>query len=148
MSTRLIRPSNIRVRAPRLPLDLRVESKTIGTDAAYDLNTVDVSRSGLLLSWNRKVRVPFNVNTILEMKIDPGCSHLDESVSCLGKVVRREGENGETQFGIQIVQIDNTDLNVWEGCLNQLESKFGFEFSNKVPTNAEEKIKKKRHSTN
>ena len=37
-------------------------------------------------------------------------------------------------FDIQIVQIDNGDLNAWEGCLVELEEKFGIELSNKIMT--------------
>src|SRR5690606_15066634 len=88
--SQLIRPSKSRVRAVRVPIDLQVESKTIGTDANYKLSTVDVSRSGLLLSWDKDFRIPFNVNTILEMTIDPDSKCLGGPVSCLGKVVRRE----------------------------------------------------------
>lgn len=134
---RLVRPANLRVRAPRVPIDLVVESKTIGTPFAYALATEDVSRSGLLLVWDRDIKVPFNVNTLLELKIDPKGSCLDRPVSCLGKVVRREtGSHGDKTYsarlGIQIVQIDNGDLASWEGCLSQLERRFGIEPSNKI----------------
>jgi len=127
-SSRIVRANNLRVRAPRVPIDLQVESRTIGTSAAYQLYTEDISRSGLLLVWNREVKMPFNVNTLLELTIDPKGSCLDRPVSCLGKVVRRDIDNGIekiTRLGIQIVQIDNTDLNAWEGCLTQLEKRFG-----------------------
>lgn len=139
---RYVRPNKQRVRAPRVPLDLEVESRTIGTHASYCLYTEDISRSGLLLVWDRDVKVPFNINTLLELTIDPGSNCLDRPVSCLGKVVRREPEAVDGQLsglgahsarlGVQIVQIDNTDLEAWEGCLAQLERKFGVETSNKI----------------
>jgi hypothetical protein len=133
---RLIRPTVTRVRAPRVFVDLEVESRTIGTQAAYKMSTLDVSRSGLLLSWERDSKMPFNVNTIIEMTIDPGATWLQTPVACLGKVVRREQHGAEgqmsTQLGIQIVQIDNTDLSTWEGCLSELERKLGLETSNKL----------------
>jgi hypothetical protein len=136
-SSRLVRPSAVRVRAPRVPIDLEVESRTIGTTAAYSFATEDISRSGLLLVWERDARMPFIVNTLLEMTIDPKGSCLSNPVTCLGKVVRREGNAAEGQgnsarLGVQIVQIDNSDLVAWESCISELERRFGVEFSNKV----------------
>jgi hypothetical protein len=135
-ATRLVRPSKLRVRAPRVPIDLEVESRTIGTSAAYRFQTEDISRSGLLLVWDREVRMPFIVNTLLEMTIDPTGTCLQKPVTCLGKVVRRDGtdesNSHSARLGIQIVQIDNTDLTTWEGCLSELEKRFGIELSNRV----------------
>ncbi len=137
LNARLVRPSSMRVRAPRVPVDLMVESRTIGTNASYKFTTIDISRSGLLLSWQRDTKMPFIVNTLLELTIDPKGDCLDKPVACLGKVVRREAndedDTGKTMtLGIQIVQIDNTDLAQWEGCLSQLERQFGIELSNKI----------------
>lgn len=139
MVSRPVRPSNMRVRAPRVPMDLTVESRTIGTNAAYQFSTEDISRSGLLLVWDRDSKMPFNVNTLLEITIDPKGACLDKPVSCLGKVVRRDAEKEAdgsmaTRLGVQIVQIDNSDLQAWEGCLNELERRFGIETSNKIVT--------------
>lgn len=135
-SVRLVRPTKLRSRAPRVPVDLEVESRTIGSHASYNLYTHDISRSGLLLVWDRDVKMPFIVNTLIEMVIDPGSNCLDKPVTCLGKVVRRDADGPEDKFharlGVQIVQIDNTDLLAWEGCLAQLERKYGIETSNKV----------------
>lgn len=137
---RLVRPNKLRVRAPRVPIDLKVDSKTIGTSAAYQFYTEDVSRSGLLLVWDRDTAMPFNVNTLLEMTIDPLGTYLGKPLTCLGKVVRRDiekGDNGSpqsstTRLGVQIVQIDKTDLSAWEGCLTQLEKQFGVELVGKI----------------
>lgn len=135
---RLIRPSKLRVRAPRVPIPLAVESKTIGTSAAYKLQTEDISRSGLLLVWDREVvKMPFIVNTLLEMTIDPDGACLGHPVTCLGKVVRRDPRSDDVndqsaRLGIQIVQMDNIDLNTWEVCLSELERRFGIEISNRV----------------
>ena len=86
--------------------------------------------------------MPFIVNTLLEITIDPKGNCLDKPVSCLGKVVRRDhdevdGKDGGSEMsalrlGIQIVQIDNSDLAQWEGCLTQLERHLGIEVSNKI----------------
>ena len=130
LSNRLIRSKSMRVRAPRVPFDLEVESRTIGSPSAYRLSTLDISRSGLLLAWNRRGNVPFVVNTILEMTIDPKGRCFGGPVTCLGKVVRRESRcREETKLGIQIVQIDNLELRNWEGYLTNLEKKFGIEMS-------------------
>jgi hypothetical protein len=135
---RLVRPSKLRVRAPRVPIDLKVNSKTIGTNASYQFYTEDISRSGLLLVWDRGTFMPFNVNTLLEMTIDPGGNYLGKPLTCLGKVVRREIDKGDvettpgsTRLGVQIVQIDKSDLNAWEGCLAQLERNFGIDLTGK-----------------
>jgi hypothetical protein len=133
---RLVRPNKLRVRAPRVPFDLKVDSKTIGTAFSYQLYTEDISRSGLLLVWDRDSVMPFNINTILELTIDPKGDYLGKPLSCLGKVVRRDIEaeseqNGPlaTRLGVQIVQIDKSDLNAWENCLSQLERRCGIDLS-------------------
>lgn len=129
---RVSRTNKLLVRAPRVPLDLQVQSRTIGTNVAYSLSTEDVSRSGLLLVWQHGETMPFIVNTLLELTIDPHGSCLEKPVSCLGKVVRREQESAKegdpsTKLGIQIVQIDKGDQTVWEGCLGELERRFGID---------------------
>lgn len=133
---RLVRPNKLAVRAPRVPIDLVVESKTLGTSAAYSMATEDVSRSGLLLIWERDSKMPFIVNTLIEMTIDPTGSCLSKPVQCLGKVVRRDSEGDGAghfaRFGVQIVQIDPSDQQNWESCLNELESKFGITMSDKA----------------
>jgi hypothetical protein len=134
---RLVRPNKLAVRAPRVAIDLVVESKTLGTSAAYSMSTEDVSRSGLLLVWERESKMPFIVNTLIEMTIDPTGSCLSKPVTCLGKVVRRDAQDGSgqtTRFGIQIVQMDPGDIQNWEGCLSELEKKFGFDSSVETET--------------
>lgn len=140
----VIRSGTVRVRAPRVPVGLQVMSKTIGTDAAYSLSTVDVSRSGMLLNWQRRQRVPFIVNTILELTIDPQGQILGDPLTCLGKVVRRDraataeaGEvEGAIELAIQIVQIDPQDLDQWESCLTELERKYNIELSKRIYNNS------------
>jgi hypothetical protein len=123
------RTSDARARAPRyeIPNELLVASKTIGTSVAYTLHTENISRSGMLLIWNHKAPVPFIENTILELTIDPSTMVLSAPVSCLGKVVRKivtnEAGEPETQFGVRIVQIDGTDLDKWETCIDDLAKK-------------------------
>jgi hypothetical protein len=115
-----------RVRAPRFKLEqeLVVTSKTIGTDVSFRLNTENVSRSGMLLRWGQTRPIPFIENTIIEMTIDPKGELLHRPVICLGKIVRKRGTyaQGDLEFGIAIIQIDNADLDVWESCLEELSS--------------------------
>ena len=131
-----IRPTKLRARAPRVPMGVEVESRTIGSFTSYHLYTQDVSRSGLLLVWDRESQMPFNVNTLIEMVIDPGGDCLEKPLTCLGKVVRRDPDAPDSKhrarLGVQIVQIDHGDLAAWEGCVSQLERKLGMGLSNKV----------------
>ncbi len=129
LANRAARGTDSRARAPRFEVTdaVQVQSRTIGTDVSYSLSTKNVSRSGLLLTWEQNSRVPFIENTIIEMTIDPNCQLLHEPVHCLGKVVRRVqrpmmgGNAANTaEFGVRIVQIDNRDLDVWESCIDEL----------------------------
>lgn len=123
-----VRPVETRIRAPRMEVDqaLVVDSKTLGTTISYRLTTMNVSKSGLLLQWTNESHVPFIVNTLIELTIDPGRRWLPQPVPCLGKVVRREEVGVEgARFGVRIVQIDNADLEAWEGCIKALEKEAG-----------------------
>ena len=119
---RVVHPGEARVRAPRVALEesIVVESKTLGTNVSYRLTTHNVSKSGLLLHWSNDSRLPFIINTLIEMTIDPGAVVLKQPVNCLGKIVRKEG-SVPTEFGVRIVQIDNSDLEAWESCVSVLE---------------------------
>lgn len=117
-------------RCARVPAEVIISSRTIGTDASYVLATLDVSSSGILCSFDRHGKMPFIVNTILEVTIDPGRSMLDVPLNCLAKVVRRENDPAERnhasgRLGIQILQMDQADSTLWETCVAVLEKKFG-----------------------
>lgn len=117
-------------RCARIPAEVTVSSRTIGTDASYTLATLDVSASGLLCSFDRHGKLPFIVNTILEVTIDPGANILDAPLQCLAKVVRRENDPSERnhasgRLGIQILQMDQNDSTLWESCVAALEKRFG-----------------------
>jgi hypothetical protein len=143
------RMADAKSRAPRYEVgkELVVSSKTIGTSVAYNLNTENISRSGMLLTWEHNSPVPFIENTILELTIDPQTNVLDTPVSCLGKVVRKiqRSETGEPQiqFGVRIVQIDGTDLDKWESCIDDL-AKRSVPVSAQNPMLEEPGAKKKR----
>ncbi len=123
--SRPIRPLESKVRAKRLGefAALHVESKTLGARLAYTLPTDNISRSGILLDRGNYPRIPFAVNTLLEMVIDPTSSFFEKPIACVGKVVRTvERDQLKSQFGVQIVQIDGKDLALWEAVLAKLES--------------------------
>lgn len=125
---RVVRPDRL-VRARRLDVlkGVVVESKTIGTSMSYPMETENLSRTGLLLNVarNSKLKVPFRVNTIIEMTVDPDTALFERPISCLGKVVRLADEDGAEgpSYGVHIVQIDGRDLDVWERCVGALEEK-------------------------
>ena len=130
--SRISRASDTRLRAPRFAADsenLIVESKTIGTDISYRMTTENFSRSGMLLEWQHRSQMPFIVNTIIEMTIDPRGTVLGAPVACLGKVVRRKDTGDRTvgydgaQIGVQIIQMETDDLTMWEKCLALIEKK-------------------------
>jgi len=126
-----IGPVKSRVRAARYKPEnsLVVSSKTIGTNLVFDLTTQNVSRSGMLLSWENGTPIPFIESTILELTIDPQSLFLEKPLSCLGKVVRKQKNKKDGQshpdvtFGITIVQIDDQDLGHWESCVENLASR-------------------------
>jgi hypothetical protein len=125
MMSRPIRPLDSKVRAKRLGEfeNLRVDSKTIGTRLMYSLPTDNISRSGMLLDRGNYSKIPFSVNTLLELVIDPESAFFERPISCMGKVVRTvDRDDLKSQFGVQIIQIDGKDLALWEAALAKLES--------------------------
>ena len=125
--TRNLSPLESKIRARRLTTQqpLVVESRTIGTPMVYALPLDNVSRTGLLLNMGRNKKVPFLVNTLLEMTVDPQASVFERPVACVGKIVRMQQERGTTQFGVQIVQIETKDGAVWEKVMERLEGADG-----------------------
>lgn len=119
------RDQDSKVRAKRIGVtqSVDVESRTLGTLMTYNMSTGNVSRSGLLLQVGTNRKVPYLVNTIVELTVDKDCQMFDRPVSCLGKVVRvtLDGER-RPQYGVQIIQLDGDDLSVWEKGVNELES--------------------------
>lgn len=125
MLTRVIRAHTPGVRAKRINLaeGIVVESKTIGTILSYNMATENLSRTGMLLNPGRNKRLPFQVNTLLELTVDAPGALFERPVSCLGRIVRaNDGDSGEKRFGIHIVQIDARDMEVWERGVIELEA--------------------------
>jgi hypothetical protein len=71
---------------------------------------------------NRKL--PFLVNTILELTVDPQGALFETPVQCLGKIVRmHQTTDRQTQFGVAIVQIEGKDAQTWERAIENLEDR-------------------------
>ena len=120
MSTpRLARPLDGKERAPRIVpqqgLQVLVDSNTLGVPQGYRLPVENLSLSGLLLTRGSYRHVPYQINTLIELAIDPEGGLLDRPIHCLGKVVRLTTESGHRrEFGIQIIHMDSKDQTVWE----------------------------------
>jgi hypothetical protein len=113
---------------------LRVTSRTLGVPVEYELVSANISKSGILMEYptgqnvqggergKGNQRIPFNVNTLLELTIDPGQQWLQRPVQCVGKVVRlAHSASGAIQYGVKIVQIEGGENEVWESCFRHLE---------------------------
>jgi len=94
---------------------LVVDSRTLGAPMAYTLAAENLSSSGLLLHVGSSWKTPFQVNTLLEMLVDPQGTVLERPVPCIGRVVRLTTSDGrETQLGVHIVQMEAKDQAAWE----------------------------------
>ena len=105
---------------------LTVSAKTFGTRISHNCITVNVSRSGVLLTARGATHIPFIQNTLLELTLKNDGQWLSEPVHCIGKVVRcREvmGHNKELvrQFGVRIIEMTPHDERVWESALVSIE---------------------------
>lgn len=109
--------------APRLSGEgLSVKVRTFGTSMEYRMDPINVSLSGFLVRRELTTRLPFALNTLVEIEIDlPGNN--EAKLRCLGKVVRKakEVEKNDGQslaaFGIQIIQTDLKFLTSWSSFL-------------------------------
>ena len=125
-SSRTGSANDSKVRAKRLGVNsgLVAETRTIGAPMAFNVTMENVSRTGFLLSANANGRMPYQINTLIEMTVDPGTKHLDRPIHLLGRIVRTsQGEGNKKHFGVHIVQIDTRDLSSWEKYVNRLEGK-------------------------
>ena len=128
--SRFLRLSDGRIRAKRIASEssLLVESRTIGTEMSYNLETENLSRTGFLLNSASYCKVPFQLNTILELRIDTKGRVLREPVQCLGKIVRVETApeadiDGvrKRRYGIAIVQIEGSHVEAWDKAVMAME---------------------------
>ncbi len=125
MTRTILRPLDSRVRAKRIGLltNVVVESRTLGAPMVYNLDTENLSRTGILLHAGKNKKVPYRVNTILELTVDPRGSVFERPVSCLGKIVRvGQDEASRPLYGVHIVQMDVKDVAAWEATVAILEA--------------------------
>lgn len=108
--------------------NILVHAKTFGTVGFYSLQSVNVSRSGMLISAARDRSVPFLENTLLEVTLVPGGHWLFQPVHCLAKVVRvgestdRRG-NSHSCFGVKFIEFQDAGQNIWDKTVSNLEHK-------------------------
>ena len=117
-----------RLRPPRIPMPrlMIVESKTIGTNLSFPLISEDISRTGLLLTWDSDIIIPFLENTILDLNIDAGSAIMDKPLRCLGKITRTIGDKSHRprRFGVKIIQIETGDQEIWDQLIRGFEKTF------------------------
>lgn len=120
------------LRAPRFQPknELSIQAKTLGTSIDYGFSACNLSRTGLLIRQNHSFKVPFLVNTLVEILIDSKAEWFSQPIECIGKVVRivpdKSMENMPDQFGVQIVQIDKPFSDTWDKSIDELLETLGF----------------------
>lgn len=110
------------VKSARFTVDtshIAVAARTMGTRADYHMQPLNISKSGFLLAQQGGSPAPFKVNTLIEVGVAISHGETRANISCLGKVVRcvrEQNQRGEdtTGFGVQIIEIDPSQMHVWE----------------------------------
>jgi hypothetical protein len=97
-----------------------VEAKTLGSPHKYLLQTTNMSASGLLIKWDRHQKIPFNVNTLIELSIEANVGGSPKRHECFGKVVRRLDVSGMTCYGVKLVSSEAKDHERWVDYLNDV----------------------------
>lgn len=95
------------IQSARFSLDNPIVAvgKTFGSVLGYPLAVENISKSGLLLCTDNKIKAPFIVNTLLELKLLSDQNLLDSPVNCLAKVVRIH-TRGSKGFGVKFIELD------------------------------------------
>lgn len=98
----------------------RVDARTFGSQEAYGLKTINVSKSGFLLASPPGFRVPFNESTLLELTV---FVEDEEPINFLGKVIRCEFdfEKKMKRFGINITEITDENRNRYDSFIEDVE---------------------------
>lgn len=106
-------------------MGIRVQAKTFGARDRYGLMSLNVSKTGLLMSANPGDRVPFIVNTLLEVQLEAP-AWLKEPVTGLAKVIRHTTRtaSGERriEFGIRFIEFNEEGMDLWKNALNHIEA--------------------------
>lgn len=108
---------------PRFEDHVDILAKTFGFPLSYHMTSINVSKSGILTGTHKFV--PFQINTLLELTVDPEGSKM-EPFECIGKVVRLAEEDRPEQdsfpmlYGICMQDIAEDKLAAWESYLEEV----------------------------
>lgn len=118
--------------APRFEVagEIGVQVSTLGSTEPFDFSVVDISSSGFLLATELGDEVPFHLNALLDITVDPSGGVLAGGIRCMGKLVRvveptrAGGDSAGTPglFAVTIVQIDDDQQDRLDDYLKRLES--------------------------
>ena len=105
-----------------------VLAKTFGSKSEFNLKTVDISKTGMLLESKKEDLVPFIRHTLLEIKMLEKGAWLEQPINCLGKVVRcykdqRDVARSLKFFGVEIVELEPRAQPVWQETLLTLSDR-------------------------
>lgn len=112
--------------ATRLPApdDLSIVARTLGNPLAFDIQVSNISRTGMLLEWNKeKFKPPFRENTLIELELKTRIKGEPRRINCLAKVVRKSLSASVTQYGIRMIHNDEQDQLNWLEMVTSLEKR-------------------------
>jgi hypothetical protein len=137
-------------RAPRFAPDqqLHVLVQTFGTRDDYEIVLENLSRSGLLVTMGHGEELPFRVNTLVDLVIDPHKRAFPKPIKATGKIVRRiDGEPGSedarrhvSRLGIAIIEVQPGLEQDWQRALDALAVEAGEEVPQRPVSRAPEPI--------
>ncbi len=112
-------PPATRVSAPE---DIQIVARTLGNPLAFDIKVNNISRTGMLLEWNKeKFKPPFRENTLIELELKTRIKGEPRRINCLAKVVRKNLNQSVTQYGIRMIHNDEQDHLNWLEMVTSLE---------------------------
>jgi len=116
------KPLSLTIRSPRFcpAPPVIVIAKTFGSLDIFKFMTVDLSKSGMLMTETDE-KAPFIGNTIIELNIDPEGIVFESSFECLGKIVRKDSTNTKAKFGVQLIDLPPELEAKWEQYIASLE---------------------------
>jgi len=104
------------------PDDLKIVARTLGNPLSFDIQVSNISRTGMLLEWNKeKFKPPFRENTLIELELKTRIKGEPRRINCLGKVVRKSLNQCVTQYGIRMIHNDEQDHLNWLEMVTSLE---------------------------